>query len=164
MEQAWNSFFFGVQRIFVEAASPFVALSRWVGLELTPAQVWMLVFTLLFVGYAAVFLYAELILSRRGVRAVGTVIDIYRGDETANRPIIQFHDQAGKAVVFTSHLGVNAATGMVGAKVDIIFDPQHPKRAREVGRTGAKTVHLVVLAFFIAFMIFGTMMAKDAIH
>jgi len=26
-------------------------------------------------------------------------------------------------VVFTSHLGVNAVTGTIGASVDIVFDP-----------------------------------------
>ena len=56
MEQAWNSFFFGVLRLFIEAVSPFVALSRAAGLDLNAAQVWMVFFTLPFVGYAAYFL------------------------------------------------------------------------------------------------------------
>ena len=98
MEQAWNSFFFGVQRLFIEAVSPFVALSRAAGLDLNAAQVWMVFFTLPFVGYAAYFLYVELMLSRRGRRAVGTVIGIDPGDESPDRPIIEFRDQAGSAV------------------------------------------------------------------
>lgn len=160
MEQAWNFFFFGVQRLFIEAASPFVAISRQAGLELTPAQVWMLFFTLLFVGYSVDFLYVDFMLAQRGRRAVGTVVGIDPGDESADRPIIEFRDQADRAVTFTSHLGVNDTTGTIGAKVDILFDPLHPKRAREVGRTG----YLVFLAFFIGFMIFGTVMAKYAIY
>jgi hypothetical protein len=164
MEQAWNTFFLGVQRLFIEAALPFVSLASRVGLELVPAQVWMLFFTLLFVGYAAYFLYVDFMLGQRGVRAVGTVVGIDPGDESADTPIIEFRDQAGRAVTFTSHLGVNGTTGTIGAKVDILFDPLHPKRAREVGRTGAKVGYLVFLAFFIGFMIFGTMMAKHAIY
>ena len=164
MEQAWNTFFFGVQRLFIEAASPFVAISRQAGLELTHAQVWMLFFTLLFVGYAVYFLYVDFMLAQRGRQAVGTVVGIDPGDESADRPIIEFRDQAGRAVTFTSHLGVNDTTGTIGAKVEILFDPLHPKRAREVGRTGAKVGYLVFLAFFIGFMIFGTVMAKYAIY
>ena len=164
MEQIWNAFFGGIRQLFIEAALPFVELARQAGLELNPAQVWMLFFTLFFVGYAAYFLYVELMLSRRGRRAVGTVVGIEIGDETADRPMIEFLDQTGRAVTFTSHLGVNATTGAVGAKVDILFDPLHPKRAREIGRFGAKAYYLVFLAFFIGFMIFGTVMAKYAIY
>ena len=164
VEQIWNAFFGGVRQLFIEAASPFVVIARQVGLELNSAQVWMFFFTLPFVGYAAYFLYVELMLSRRGRRAVGTVVGIDPGDETADRPIIEFHDQAGRAVVFTSQLGVNATTGTIGARVDILFDPLHPKRAREAGRTGAKAGYLIFLAIFIGFMTFGTVMAKYAIY
>jgi hypothetical protein len=164
VEQIWNAFFYGVRQLFIEAASPFVALSREAGLELAPAQVWMLFFTLFFVVYAVQFLYGELMLSRRGRRAVGTVVAIDPGDEAPDRPKIEFRDQSGRAVVFISHLGVNAATANIGAKVDIVFDPLHPKRAREAGRAGAKAYRLVFLAVFIGFMIFGTVMAKDAIY
>jgi hypothetical protein len=103
-------------------------------------------------------------LSRRGQKAVGTVVGIDLGDETDDRPIIEFLDQTGKAVVFTSHLGVNATTGTVGAKVHILFDPLHPKRAREIGRFGAKAYYLGFLAVFIGMMIFATVMAKYAIY
>lgn len=164
MEQIWNAFFGGIRQLFIEAALPFVELAHQAGLELNPAQVWMLFFTLFFVGYAAYFLYVELMLSQRGRKAVGTVVAIDLGDEADDRPIIEFLDQAGRAVTFTSHLGVNATTGTVGAKVDITFDPLHPKRAREIGRFGAKAYHLVFLGVFIGMMIFATVMAKYAIY
>lgn len=164
MEQAWNSFFWSIRQLMDQAASPFVVLASRLGLELTAGQVWMTICTLPFILYAAYFLYVELMLSRRGVKAVGTVIDIDPGDETADRPVIAFRDQRGNPVVFTSHLGVNAMTGTVGAKVDIRFDPVEPRRAREIGRSGAKAVYLVFLAVFIACMIFGTVMARYAIY
>ena len=164
MEQAWNSFFWSIRQLFDRAASPFVALASRFGLELNAGQMWMIFFTLPFVLYAAYFLYVDLMLSRRGVKAVGTVIDIDPGDETADRPIIEFRDERGNPVVFTSHLGVNAMTGTVGARVDILFDPVEPRRAREIGRNGAKAAYLVFLAFFIACMVFGTVMAKYAIY
>jgi hypothetical protein len=164
VEQIWNAFFWSVRQLFIEAASPFVELARQAGLELNFAQVWLLFFTLLFVGYAAHFLYVDHILLRRGRKAVGTVVAIDPGDETDDRPIIEFLDQTGRTVTFISHLGVNATTGTIGAKVDILFDPLHPKRAREVGRIGAKAGYLVFLAIFIGFMIFGIVMAKYAIY
>lgn len=164
VEQVWNDFFGGIRQLFIEAASPFVALSRMAGFELTPAQVWMLFFTLLFVGYAVHFLYGDVVLSRRGRRAVGTVVGIDPGDEGPDRPKIEFRDQSGRVVVFTSHLGVNATTAKIGAKVDIVFDPLHPKRAREVGRPVAKAYHLVIVAVFIGFMILATVMTKNAIY
>lgn len=164
VEQIWNSFFWGVRQLFIDAVSPFVALSRAAGLDLNAAQIWMVFFTLPFVGYAAYFLYVELTLSHRGRRVVGSVIGIDPGDESPDRPIIEFRDHAGSKVVFTSHLGVNATTGTLGAKVDILFDPLHPKHAREVGRSWAKAGYLVFLAVFIGLMIFGTVMAKYAIY
>ncbi len=124
----------------------------------------MLFFTLLFVGYAAQLLYTDFVLARRGRRATGTVMGIDPGDETPDRPLIEFRDQSGRMVVFRSHLGVNETTGTIGARVDIVFDPMHPKWAREVGRTGAKAYHLIFVAVFIVMLACATVMAKYAIY
>jgi len=164
VEQLWNSFFGAIRQLFIAAAQPFVEIAGWMGIEIVAAQAWMIFFTLLFVAYGIFFLHDEFMLARRGRRAVGTVIGIDRGDEAPDQPIIEFRDLSGNPVVFTSHLFVNATTRVVGAKVDIVFDPHHPKRAREVGRTGAKTYHLVHLAVIIAFLVFAAVMARDAIY
>ena len=128
------------------------------------AQVWRLFFTLLFVGYAAQLLYTDFVLSRRGRRATGTVVGIDPGDETPDRPLIEFRDQSGRVVVFRSYLGVNETTATIGAPVDIVFDPLHPKRAREVGRAGAKAYHLIFVLVFIVMLAGATVMAKYAIY
>ncbi len=164
IEQIWNSFFYQVRLLFIDAASPFIFLLRQVDLELNAAQAWMLFFTLLFVGYAAQFLYTDFVLARRGRRTTGTVVGIAPGNESSDRPKIEFRDQSGRVVVFTSHLGVNAETGTIGAPVDIVFDPQRPKRAREVGRSGAKAYHLIIVAVFIVMLAFATVMSKDAVY
>ena len=163
-EQIWNSFFLLVRDALILAASPFIVLARQAGVELNAAQVWMLFFTLLFVGYAAQFLYTDFVLARRGRRATGTVVGIDPGDEAPDRPIIEFRDQMGRDISFTSHLGVNATTERIGAPVDIVFDPVHPKRAREVGRASAKAYHLIFVAFFIVTLAGATVMAKYAIY
>ena len=164
IEQIWNAFFGQVRQLFIEAASPFIFVARQVGLELNAAQVWMLFFTLLFAAYAFQFLYGDFVLARRGRRAIGKVVGIDPGDESPDRPLIEFSDQSGVKVVFTSHLGVNATTRTIGAQVDIVFDPLHPRRAREVGRAGAKAGYLIFLGFFVGFLAFGTVMASQAIY
>lgn len=163
-EQLWNSFFLQVRDAVHAVASPFIVLARQVGLELNAAQVWMLFFTLLFLGFALSFLYDEFALVRRGRRTTGTVVGIDPGDESPDRPIIEFHDQSGRKVIFTSYRGVNAKTGTIGARVDIVFDPLRPKRAREAGLTGILSLHFLFLVFFVGAMAFATVMAKDAIY
>ena len=86
-EQIWISVFFLVRDALFSVTSPFIFLARQVGLELNPAQVWMLFFTLLFVGYAAQLLYGDFVLSRRGRCATGTVVGIDPGDETPRPPV-----------------------------------------------------------------------------
>ena len=78
--------------------------------------------------------------------------------------MIEFRDQSGRVVVFRSYLGVNETTATIGASVDIVFDPMHPKRAREVGRAGAKAYHLIFVLVFIVMLAGATVMAKYAIY
>ena len=92
------------------------------------------------------------------------MVGIDPGDESPDRPLIEFHDQLGRTVVFTSHLGVNATTRTIGAQVEIMFDPAHPRRAREVGRVWAKAYHMLFLVLFVGFFAFATMMARDAVY
>ncbi|MDG4856057.1 MULTISPECIES: hypothetical protein [unclassified Mesorhizobium] len=72
------------------------------------------------------------------------VIGIDKSSDGPDTPIIEFADRLGKTWRFYSHLPVNRTTGNVGAAVEVIYDPLHPKRAREVGRPLMKAVHLVV--------------------
>jgi len=164
IEQIWTSFFQQVKALFEMAALPFVTLAAQAGLPLNTAQVWMLFFTLLFAGYALHFLYVGWILDQRGRRATGKVVGMDPGDDGPDHPIIEFRDVSGRAFVVTSHLSVNKDTRAVGAPVDVIYDPNNPNHAREVGRQGAKALHLALLFAFVAFMAFGTWAAKDAIY
>jgi hypothetical protein len=164
MEQAWNSFFWGVRQLFIDAASPFVALSHAAGLDLNAAQVWMLFFTLVFLAFLLSFLYDELVLGRRGRRTTGTVVGIDPGDESPDRPVIEFRDHSGRKVVFTSYRAVNAMTATIGAPVEVVFDPLRPKRAREAGKTDLLSLHFVFLVFLVGAMVFATVMARDAVY
>ncbi len=164
IEQIWNAFFLQIKALFEAIASPFVELSATVGLPLNTAQIWMLFFTLLFAAYTTHFLLVGWVLEQRGRRATGRVIGIDPGDELPDRPIIEFRDSAGRTFVVTSHLGINSHTGSIGANVDLIYDPDNPKHAREAGRPMAKALHLAFLLFFVAAMAFGTWAAKDAIY
>ena len=55
-------------------------------------------------------------------------------------------------------------TATVGARVDIVFDPLHPRRAREAGRNGLLSIHFVFLVFLVGAMVFATVMAREAVY
>jgi Protein of unknown function (DUF3592) len=96
-------------------------------------------------------LYGDLVLNRRGRRTAGTVIGIDPGDESPDRPIIRFRDASGREFTFTSTLGCNDITRIIGAKVDVDYDPAKPGRAREAGRPMSKLFYLAFLIFLAGF-------------
>ena len=163
-EQIWNGTFYLIKGLFEQAAVPAILVARQLGFELNAAQVWMLLFTLLFAGYLAYFLYIDWVLSQRGRRALGTVIGLDPGDGGPDRPIVRFKDTSGKEFVVTSHLGVNRQTGSVGAQIEMVYDPNDPRRAREAGRLGAKQFYLAFLVFFVAALAAAAWGAQYAIY
>jgi hypothetical protein len=164
VEQIWNAFFGGIRQLFIEAASPFIAIARSTGVEINAAQVWMLFFALLFLAFLLSFVHDEVVLRRRGRRTTGTVVGIDPGDESPDRPIIEFRDHTGRKVVFTSYRAANAMTATIGAPVEVVFDPLHPKRAREAGKTDLLSLHFVFLVFMVGAMVFATVAARDAVY
>ncbi|HEV2571960.1 MAG TPA: DUF3592 domain-containing protein [Beijerinckiaceae bacterium] len=147
IEQLWNAVFQQIQVFFEAALRPFVLLAKTFGYDVSFGRMWLLLVSLCFTGVTLAVLRDEIVLARRGRRAGGKVIGIDPGDESPDRPIIQFKDVLGRSQDFISNLGCNAATRTIGAPVDIIYDPLKPKRAREQGRPVARVLSLIFWLF-----------------
>lgn len=136
-----------VSALFEAVLTPFQALARLVGFNLSIPQTY---FFLVAAGIASllfIHLYGDLVILRRGRRAAGTVVGIDPGDDSPDRPIIRFKDASGREFTFTSDLSCNDTTRRLGAKVEVDYDPAKPSRAREAGRPVAKLLYLAVLTF-----------------
>jgi hypothetical protein len=98
--------------------------------------------------------YGDFVLMRRQRRASGTVISIDESDEVSS-PRIGFRDERGRPYEFDSPLGVNRRTGVIGGEVEVIYDPLHPKRAREANRVPLRMLTAVLwYGFAIGLAIF----------
>ncbi|RAZ90718.1 hypothetical protein DPM33_10400 [Mesorhizobium hawassense] len=144
MEQSWTSFWARVSEAFHQALSPFRAIAEALGGHPSDIQIWCFLCSLFFLVLVAIQTYGGIVLGRRGAFATGKVVDIAKSGEYSDNPIIEFADSSGRTWRFESPLPVNKMTRNVGAPVDVIYDPLHPKRAREVGRRLTKAIHLVV--------------------
>ncbi|MFK0687255.1 DUF3592 domain-containing protein [Mesorhizobium sp. IMUNJ 23033] len=94
--------------------------------------------------------YGDLVLRRRRAYATGKVVKIDMSDDAPNTPTIEFTDRHGHIWRFDSNLPVNDATGSVGAVVEVMYDPQRPNRAREVGRPVMKAAHTALWYTIVA--------------
>lgn len=144
MEQNWTAFWARVSDAFHQALAPFRAVAGAFGQHPSDIQIWCFLCGVFFLAVVAIQTYGDIMLRRRGAFATGKVIGIDKSSDGPDTPIIEFADRLGKTWRFGSHLPVNGTTGNVGAVVEVIYDPLHPKRAREVGRLLMKAVHLAV--------------------
>ncbi len=80
----------------------------------------------------------DLLLARRGVRAIGRVAIIHYGNQNADAATIDFVDGDGRAHRFRSYLTLAGDRHFIGAELPVIYDPRYPKRAREADRPLAK--------------------------
>ncbi|TPM30792.1 DUF3592 domain-containing protein [Mesorhizobium sp. B2-3-5] len=144
MEQGWTAFWARVSEIFHQALFPFRAIAEAVGWHPSDLQIWCLLCGVFFLAPIGVQSYGGFVLKRRGIFATGKVVDIDKSGEYSDNPIIEFADRSGRTWRFESYLPVNGKTRSIGAAVDVIYDPLHPKRAREMGRPVLKAVHLAV--------------------
>ncbi|SIT59433.1 conserved hypothetical protein [Mesorhizobium prunaredense] len=143
MEQSWNSFWESVSQALHLALSPLRALAETFGYFPSDIQLWCFVCGLFFLVLVVPHTYGDLVLRRRRAYATGKVVKIDMSDDGPSTPIIEFVDRLGKVRRFDSNLPVNDATGSVGVEVEVIYDPLHPNRAREVGRPLMKMAHTV---------------------
>jgi hypothetical protein len=151
IEALWNAVFGQIKALFEALLRPFVLLAKSLGFDFNSGKIWLLLVGLCFAAATLAVLYDEIVLAARGRRAGGRVVGIDPGDESPDRPIIQFRDVLGRSQEFVSSLGCNAATRTVGAPVDIIYDPLKPKRARERGRPLSRVLLLAFWLFLGAF-------------
>ncbi|MDX8511735.1 DUF3592 domain-containing protein [Mesorhizobium captivum] len=150
MEQSWTGFWAGVSEAFHQALSPFRAIAEVFGRHPSDMQIWCFLCGVFFMAIIAMQSYGDIVLRRRGAFASGKVVGIDKSGDGPDTPIIEFADRLGKTWRFSSYLPVNGTTGSIGAAVEVIYDPLHPKRAREVGRPLMKMVHMVVWYAIVA--------------
>lgn len=151
IEALWNTVFGQIQALFEAVLRPFVLVAKSLGFDFNSGRIWLLLVSLFFAAVTLAAVYEEIVLATRGRRAAGRVVGIDPGDESPDRPIIQFKDVLGRSQEFVSNLGCNAATRTIGAPVDVIYDPRKPKRAREQGRPLSKALFLAFWLFLGAF-------------
>ncbi|TPI28653.1 DUF3592 domain-containing protein [Mesorhizobium sp. B3-2-1] len=144
MEQSGTAFWARVSEAFHQALFPFRAVAEAVGGYPSDIQIWCFLCGVFFLVLVAIQTYGDIVLRRRGAFATGKVVRIDKSSDGPDTPVIEFTDRLGKTWRFESHLPVNTTTRNVGALVEVMYDPLHPKRAREVGRSLTKAVHLVV--------------------
>ncbi|MDX8479406.1 DUF3592 domain-containing protein [Mesorhizobium sp. VK24D] len=144
MEQSWTTFWARVSEAFRQALFPFRAVAEALGGHPSDIQIWCFLCGVFFLTVVAIQTYGDIVLRRRGAVATGKVVGIDKSSDGPDTPIIEFADRLGKIWRFESHLPVNRTTRSVGAPVEVMYDPFHPKRAREMGRPLMKTVHLIV--------------------
>ncbi|TPI15024.1 MULTISPECIES: DUF3592 domain-containing protein [unclassified Mesorhizobium] len=144
MEQGWTAFWARVSEAFHQALFPFRAIAEALGGHPSDIQIWCFLCGAFFLVLVAIQTYGDAVLRRRGVLAAGRVISIDKSSDGPDTPVIEFADREGKMWRFDSSLPVYKTTRTVGAPVEVIYDPLHPKRAREVGRRLTKAIHLLV--------------------
>ncbi|RUU12077.1 hypothetical protein EOD23_08525 [Mesorhizobium sp. USDA-HM6] len=144
MEQSWTAFWERVSEAFHQALFPFQAVAQALGGHPSDIQIWCFLCGVFFLAIVGIQTYGDIVLRRRGAFAVGKVVGIDKSSDGPDTPIIEFVDRLGKTWRFSSYLPVNGTTGSIGAPVDVMYDPFHPKRAREVGCPLMKAVHMVV--------------------
>jgi hypothetical protein len=150
MEQSWNSFWASVSLAFHHALSPFRVFAEAFGYFPSDMQIWCFLCGVFVLVLVAPHTYGDLVLRRRRAYATGKVVKIDMSDDSPSTPTIEFTDRLSKVWRFESHLPVNDLTGSLGAAVEVMYDPLHPNRAREVGRPIMKAAHAVVCYAIVA--------------
>jgi len=153
MEQGWTSFWARISEAFHEALFPFRVIAAALGGHPSDIQIWCFLCGVFFLALLAIQTYGDIVLRRRGAFATGKVVSIDKSSDGPDTPVIEFADRQGKTWRFDSSLPINKTTRNVGAPVEVIYDPLHPKRAREVGRRLTKAVHLFVWYAVVAGLI-----------
>ncbi|MFD2058545.1 DUF3592 domain-containing protein [Mesorhizobium calcicola] len=144
MEQSWNSFWGSVSQAFHHALSPFRAIAEAFGYVPTDMQIWCFLCGVFVLVLVVPYTYGDLVLRRRSAHATGKVVKIDSSGDSPSTPTIEFTDRLGKIRRFDSNLPVNNVTGSIGAAVKVIYDPLHPDRAREAGRSVMKAAHTAI--------------------
>ncbi len=73
---------------------------------------------------------------RAAERATGTVTELHRdvdADGTTYFPVVSFRTRAGDSVTFRSSAGSNPPSYEVGERVEVLYDPADPQRAKTSG-------------------------------
>ena len=153
MQQQWEVFWAHVSELAHQALSPLRAAAEAVGFHPSDIQIWCFLCALFVVALVVPRSYGDLVLRRRRVVAMGTVVAIDTSGDGPGTPTIEFPDASGKVRRFDSDLPINGTTEVVGAPVEVMYDPLRPARAREAGRPLAKAVNVIVWYSVIALLL-----------
>jgi hypothetical protein len=85
-------------------------------------------------------------LSLRGVTGRGEIVAVSQGGDS-DWAIIVFRDARNRAHQFRSDVPYPAGAVRVGAPVAVRYDPDDPRRVRELGRPAARALHAVSWIF-----------------
>lgn len=135
MQLQWLAFWGAVEDAAHHLLWPFRAAANALGIAASDLRIWLFLCTLFLSALAARFIRDELALRRRRALATGRIVKLNTDSDGLSTPTIEFADGRGKRWRFDSSLPVNSTTGSVGAAVPVLYDPDHPQRAREAGRT-----------------------------
>lgn len=133
---------------------PFRTAMEAAGLHPIDIQVWSLMVALFMVAWYAPTSYGDWILSRRCKSTMGEVIEIEKDSDSPDTPRITFRDHCGERHDFSSPLPVNGRTSAVGNRVEVIYDPVRPQRAREAGRWVMKSTQALLWYAMAAGLLF----------
>ena len=153
MQQQWEVFWARVSELGHQALSPLRAGAEALGFHPSDIQIWCFLCALFVVALVVPRSYGDLVLKRRRVLAMGTVVAIDTSGDGPDTPTIEFRDASGKVRRFDSDLPINGTTEVVGAPVEVMYDPLHPARVREAGRPLAKAVNVIVWYSVIALLL-----------
>ena len=141
MQQQWEAFWAGVSELAHQALSPFRAAAEALGFHPSDIQIWCFLCALFLVALVVPRSYGDLVLKRRRVLVMGTVAAINTSDDGPDTPTIEFRDASGRMMRFDSDLGVNSTTEVIGAPVEVMYDPLHPAApAKPAGRSRRRSI------------------------
>jgi Protein of unknown function (DUF3592) len=93
--------------------------------------------------------YNTYLLKQRGLSTQGKVVELRFRSRKSSAPVVEFMGQNGVKHTFASNLYTNLVHFKVGEQIDLIYDPQNPKRVsiKKLNLLG----HTMPLVFFLAF-------------
>jgi len=144
MQRQWELFWQAVTEGAHQALHPFRVIAEVLGGSPSDEQIWAFLCALFFSGLILPSTYGDLVLRYRRALAKGRVVKIDTSGDAPYTPTVEFADPSGVTHRFQSNLPVNRVTDTVGAEVAVMYDPENPARAREVGRPWAKAFHNVI--------------------
>ena len=118
-----------------------------------------LIIGLLFLGGAVWSLSSSLDLTKNGVAATGTIIDldvdVSEDNSKTYFPIIEFTTQDNQQVEFRSSMGSSRYRGSIGQHIEVLYDPINPRSAVIDSTFGVYGTSIITGIFGVVFTLIG---------